>query len=93
MAVTNRIAAVITDQYGVEASSVISLLEEAELRVFGQAASERFAAAIVIVANGSIDNLLDAIRLMEIDWRDLLVEAELADSDWLSKVDDAFGKN
>ncbi|WP_327697261.1 hypothetical protein [Streptomyces sp. NBC_00459] len=91
MAVTSRIYSVIVDQYGVEASSVISLLEEAELRVFHKAASERIAAAVVVLANGSVDKLLDAIRLMETDWRDLLVDAELADVGWSSRLDDIFG--
>ncbi|GAA3077709.1 hypothetical protein GCM10010448_69760 [Streptomyces glomeratus] len=93
MAVTRRIAAAIEGQYGTEADSVVSLLEEAELRVFHRAASERIAAAVVILANGSVDKLLDAIRLMEIDWRDLLVGAELDDSDWPSRLDDLFGSN
>ena len=93
MAVTSRIAAVIVDQYGVESSSVVSLLEEAELRVFHRVADERIAAAVVVLANGSVDKLLDAIRLMETDWRDLLVDAELAGVDWPSRMDDIFGSN
>lgn len=93
MAVTSRIAATISDQYGVEADSVASLLEEAELRAFHEIAEERITAAVVILANGSVDKLLDAIELMETDWRDLLIAAELAHVNWPSTLDDIFGPN
>ncbi|MDN3022679.1 hypothetical protein [Streptomyces sp. S.PB5] len=91
MAVTDRIAAVIENQYGNEASSVVSLLEDAELRTFHESAHERITAAVVILANGSLDGLVRAIDLMETDWRDLLVSAELDHSDWPSSVEEIFG--
>ncbi|MEU9956142.1 hypothetical protein [Streptomyces sp. NPDC050982] len=91
MAVTDRIAVAISDQYGNEADSVVSLLKEAELRAFRELAEERITAAVVILANGSVDKLLNAIQLMETDWRDLLIAAELADVNWPSTLDDIFG--
>jgi hypothetical protein len=91
--ITSRIAARLEGQYGAEASSVSSLLEEAEVRVFHEAAEEKITAAVVILADGSVDKLLGAIELMETDWRDLLIAAELANADWPSRLDDIFGAN
>ncbi|MEU5166635.1 hypothetical protein [Streptomyces mutomycini] len=92
MVITSRIAAKLEGQYGVEASSVSSLLEEAEGRVFREAVEEKITAAVVILADGSVDKLIGAIELMEADWRDLLIAAELAYADWPSRLDDIFGK-
>jgi hypothetical protein len=89
--ITSRIAARLEGQYGAEASSVFSLLEEAEGRVFHEAAAEKITAAVVILADGSVDKLLGAIELMEADWRDLLIAADLARADWPSRLDDIFG--
>ncbi|MHB9857913.1 hypothetical protein [Streptomyces sp. YIM S03343] len=91
MAITSRIASRVAEQYGADAASVTSLLEEAELRVFHRVAEEKITAAVLILADGSVDKLLDAIRLMEIDWRDLLIAAELAHADWPSTLDSIFG--
>ncbi len=91
MAVTSRIAAVIARQYGSDAEAVISLVEEAELKVFHKPASERIAAAVIIFADGDVDRFFRAIREMEIDWRDLLLDAHIGNVGWESKVDDYFG--
>ncbi|MEV7797220.1 hypothetical protein AB0O68_35585 [Streptomyces sp. NPDC087512] len=88
--ITSRIGARLKEQYRDEASSVSSLLEEAEARVFHEAAEEKITAAVVILADGSVDKLLDAIELMETDWRDLLIAAELARVDWPSRLDAIF---
>ncbi|MEV5700744.1 hypothetical protein AB0L55_25055 [Streptomyces anthocyanicus] len=89
--ITSRIVAKLETQYGAEVSSVYSLLNEAEGRIFHEAAEEKITAAVVILADGSVDKLLDAIELMETDWRDLLIAAELAHADWPSRLDDIFG--
>ncbi|MES9525924.1 hypothetical protein [Streptomyces capoamus] len=89
--ITSRIFARLEKQYGAEASSVSSLLEEAEYRVFHEAAEEKITAAVVILADGSVDTLLGAIELMETDWRDLLNAADLAHVDWPSRLGDIFG--
>ncbi|MFF3663281.1 hypothetical protein [Streptomyces olivochromogenes] len=91
--ITSRIAARLEEQYGTEASSVSSLLEEVEVRVFHEAAEEKITAAVVILADGSVDKLLGAIELMETDWRDLLIAADLARADWSASLDDIFGAN
>ncbi|MDQ0605493.1 hypothetical protein QF037_009926 [Streptomyces canus] len=91
MAVTGRIAAVIARQYGSDTDAVISLIEEAELKVFHKPAHERIAAAVIIYADGDVDRFFRAIREMEIDWRDLLFDAHIENVGWESKVDDYFG--
>lgn len=91
MAVTKRVATVIADQYGTDADSIVSLLEEAGGRVFREDVDERVVAAVVILANGRVDRFFDAIELMETDWRDLLIAAGLAHADWPSTLDSVFG--
>ncbi|MFJ7415613.1 hypothetical protein ACIQWZ_33145 [Streptomyces sp. NPDC098077] len=90
--ITSRIADKLEGQYGVDAGLIFSLLEEAERRVFNEAAEEKVTAAVVIVADGSADKLLDAIELMEADWRDLLIAADLACADWPARLNDVFGE-
>jgi hypothetical protein len=47
---------------------------------------ERMHAAIIRVADGSLDRLNDALSLARLDWRDLLVAAGLADGDWPARL-------
>ncbi|WP_030055398.1 MULTISPECIES: hypothetical protein [Streptomyces] len=91
MALTDRVAARLADRFGPEADATAALLEEAEGRVQHGQDRERITAALVVLADGSPDRLHDAILLLETDWRDLLMSAELADGDWPSKLDDLFG--
>ncbi len=49
--------------------------------------SERIQVAMLILAGRNLDRLLEAAVLTETDWRDLLVDADLADDDWRPKVD------
>ncbi|MFJ2239744.1 hypothetical protein [Streptomyces sp. NPDC087859] len=91
MAVTKRIAAVIARQYGNDADTVASLVEETELKVFHEPAHERIAAAVIIYADGDVDRLFGALREMEVDWRDLLMIAHIGNPGWQSRVDDYFG--
>jgi len=54
-------------------------------------ASERIQAAIVLLANGDMFRLRQAIDLAISDWRDVLVAAGLADADWPSQLDRELG--
>src|SRR5438270_7279857 len=47
---------------------------------------ERLCGAILLLAHGDIDELLEAVALAEVDWRDLLVHAGLAHDDWPEKL-------
>lgn len=53
--------------------------------------TERVQAAVVIVAAGSVDAARDAVELARLDWRDLLVNAGLAESDWPHRIFEEFG--
>lgn len=44
--------------------------------------SERILGAVIIHATGRLDRLDDALELARLDWRDLLVAADLADEAW-----------
>ena len=53
--------------------------------------SERVQAAIVLLANGDIGRLKQAIDLAATDWRDLLVAAMLKKADWPDQLDRVLG--
>jgi hypothetical protein len=55
-------------------------------------ASEPVQAAIVLLANGDIGRLRQALHLAAADWRDLLVAAGLADEDWPVRLDRELGE-
>jgi hypothetical protein len=47
---------------------------------------ERICGAILIVADGDIDRLVDAAAEAELDWRDVLVRAGLEHDDWREEL-------
>lgn len=49
-------------------------------------AGERVQAAIVLIAQGSVQRFREAIQLGLTDWRDLLVAAELVREDWPDRL-------
>ncbi|MDH6127434.1 hypothetical protein [Kitasatospora sp. GP82] len=88
MAITERLAAKILREFGSDAETVCSMLGDSEVRIFGPGGvSERILAAVIIVSGGDVDRFLQALRLMEVDWRDLLWDADLEGDDWLERVD------
>jgi hypothetical protein len=52
---------------------------------------ERLQAALVLPARGDRRAFDELLELAHIDWRDLLVAAELADDDWPKKLKTALG--
>lgn len=61
-------------------------------RLVGEANdTERVQAAIVLAASGRVTELHDAIALAQIDWRDLLMNAGLANPDWPMRLDAQLG--
>ena len=42
-------------------------------------------------SRGDISRLQDAMALDQVDWRDVLVRAGLADDDWSSRLDTELG--
>lgn len=79
------------------AAEVIRVVSEARERLrhweIGRSATgiERLQAAMVLGAQCSVLRLRDLIALAEIDWRDLLVGAGLADENWPSHLDRGLG--
>jgi len=56
-------------------------------------ASERVQAAIVVLADGDVRRLRQAIDLASADWRDLLVAAGLAGGNWPDLLDQELGRH
>lgn len=86
MQVNQRLSRKIEQDFPAESATVISMLHDVE-NTFGRETDERILAAVVIVAGGDIDRFFMALELMEQDWRDLLMEADLGWGDWKSRMD------
>ncbi len=64
-----------------EATDILSQL------VWGQQSSERIHTAVLVVSDGEWTRFLEAAWLARMDWRDVLVGADLADEGWPDRVD------
>lgn len=53
---------------------------------------ERIQAAVLIVAAGRMDRLERQVREVDIDWRDVLMAADLGFDDWPMRVDAFLGE-
>lgn len=53
--------------------------------------SERVQAAALIISRGEWQRFLEALRLIEIDWRDALLGAGLENDDWPMKLQALLG--
>jgi hypothetical protein len=88
MPITRRLADKIERDFPEDHATIQSMLQEVENGKFKGDASERVLTAAIVVAQGDVDRFIEALRLMEIDWRDLLMAAGLGHEGWPSKVDD-----
>jgi hypothetical protein len=52
---------------------------------------ERIQAAIVLLTAGDSERLEQVALLAEVDWRDVLVAAGLANGDWPARLDEKLG--
>lgn len=68
-----------------------SKLDEARGIVSKSSDSERVQAAIVIAAEGSLDQLRVQADLASVDWRDVLMNGGLANADWAARLDSELG--
>jgi hypothetical protein len=92
--VTDRIERAVREQFAAgEVPAVLELLGALRLPFLenNPEETERVQAAVVLLARGSHDRLLDAAALAEEDWRDVLVAAGLADEDWPGRLQEEFG--
>ena len=65
----------------------LDVIEMVNIGSDGADFDERILTAMLISAAGNLDRLLDAASLAEEDWRDLLVNADLANEDLPDEVD------
>jgi hypothetical protein len=81
-------------EHDFEPGSVERVLERLESLELGSATDrgrERIEAAIVILAAGDWYAFERAARDAELDWRDVLMAADLGFDDWPQRLDDALG--
>lgn len=90
MVVTHRLAERIYRDFGEEAEGICALLQDVDLHGLEEDEVERILSAAVMISNGNIDEFLEAHRLMERDWRDLLCEAGLERDDWPVRLECFF---
>jgi hypothetical protein len=69
-----------------DANEVIGWLDGLPADACGRQDPERVQAALVLAASGDLRRFVAGVRLLRIDWRDLLVAAELADGDWPQRL-------
>jgi hypothetical protein len=69
------------------ADEVVRRLTGLAAEAFGSQDEERVMAAIVLASAGQWERFEAGIRLLALDWRDVLVAGELADADWPARLD------
>lgn len=69
------------------AEKVASYLASLDDGALGGQDTERVQAAIIIASAGQWDRFLSLIRLLRLDWRDVLVAGGLANEDWPARLD------
>lgn len=69
------------------AEKVASYLASLDDGALGWQDSERVQAAIVLASAGKWDRFLSPLRLLRLDWRDVLVAGGLADADWPTRLE------
>jgi hypothetical protein len=65
--------------------------EHAAQLVAKAATEERVQAAIVLAADGSLEELEAQAVLVRVDWRDVLMNGGLAGADWAAELDRRLG--
>jgi hypothetical protein len=69
------------------ADEVAGYLASVAGEAFGGQDPERVQAAIVLASVGQWDRFLSVFRLLQLDWRDVLVAGGLANADWPARLD------
>ncbi|MEV6242958.1 hypothetical protein [Lentzea sp. NPDC051838] len=87
MSVSARVTARVSRDFGPAASDALGALALAET---GNQDVERVHAALVLMADGSVDRLWQAVELSALDWRDVLVNGGLANGDWPEVLEREF---
>src|SRR5947209_19613255 len=73
---------------------VLGRLQELDLPLIESAEGrERVQAALLVIAAGNSSSFERAAALAEVDWRDVLVAAGLANEDWPERLDQQLGRS
>ncbi|MGZ8754383.1 MAG: hypothetical protein ACXW15_04270 [Acidimicrobiia bacterium] len=78
---------------GISADAILRELARLRGRAaeLGTQGSERIEAALVFIGDGDVVRFRDAIDLLHLDWRDVLVAGGLADESWPAELDRRLG--
>jgi len=87
---TPRLERWIRDRYGHDADAAVERLSALSVP-FQQEPEERILAAIALLGEGDRGRFEEAVRLSQIDWRDVLVAAGLADGGSFARLDELLG--
>ncbi len=82
--VSQRLHRRVQQDFGGDAAQVLAELEQIpeSLPLAEQQDPERIQAAIVLPSGGDLESFWELAELAHLDWRDLLVAAELSEQDW-----------
>ncbi|MGW2024602.1 hypothetical protein [Streptomyces decoyicus] len=96
MALSARITRRIERDFRQEESATVAQLLEEVVKSVGRGSSiieERVAAAVLLHSEGDADRFAQAADYAQQDWRDLLIDVQLAGEGWEQRIDDEFGKS
>ena len=68
------------------AEKVRGYLAGLDADAFGRQDPERVQAAVVLASGGEWEKFMRVFRLIEVDWRDVLVAGGLANADWPDRL-------
>jgi hypothetical protein len=71
-----------------DAAEIVGCLGGLTEDAFGRQDAERVQAALVLAATGDLVRFHQLIKLLRLDWRDVLVAGGLADGDWRERLRD-----
>jgi hypothetical protein len=75
------------------AEIVLSHLQALPDSVYGGQGRERVQAAVVLASSGQQDRFMSQLRLLAIDWRDVLMAGGLGEDNWRSVLDAELGSS
>jgi len=90
---SDRLARRVTEDFGPAADEVAGRLDGLALPFLEDRPqeTERVQVAVVLLARGDRDRFESLATLAEVDWRDVLVDADLADEDYADKIKRLLG--
>ncbi|MBC7297316.1 MAG: hypothetical protein H5T82_00225 [Demequina sp.] len=88
---SHRVAERLAHDFGTSTPPMLNTLER--LKITPQVDPERIHAAILIAARGNYSLFQDALEHAQVDWRDLLDRAGLADDDWAQVLRGELGED